>query len=167
MSSASEFTLITGFPRTAAAALPTSTTSKCEQAIPANSLLRMTDLTFVEYMRDMITTDNKNISETLESLLQKDFFIRIDKEDVKKVLPNGARALSIVSGDSGLAVASALAGDVDQYRPKRLVCILISQDATMEDMAQIASALEGVQIIIKGLINQENDSQRLVVYTFM
>ena len=118
-------------------------------------------------MRDMITTDNKTISETLESLLQKDFFIRIDKEDVKKVLPNGVRALSIVRGDSGLAVASALAGDVDQYRPERLVCILISQDATMEDMAQIASALEGVQIIIRGLINQEKGSQRLVVYTFM
>ena len=159
--------MTTPFPKTASAALPTSTTSKCEQAIPVNSLLRMTDLTFAEYMRDMITTDNKTISETLESLLQKDFFIRIDKEDVKKVLPNGTRALSIVSGDSGLAVASALAGDVDQYRPERLVCILISQDATMEDMAQIASALEGVQIIIKSLINQEKDSQRLVVYTFM
>lgn len=159
--------MTTPFPKTAAVALRTSSTSKCEQAIPVNSLLRMTDLTFVEFMRDMITTDNKTISETLESLLQKDFFIRIDKEDVKKVLPNGVRALSIVSGDSGLAVASALAGDVDQYRPERLVCILISQDATMEDMAQIASALEGVQIIIRGLINQEKGSQRLVVYTFM
>ena len=40
--------MITGFPRIAAAALPTSSTSKCEQAIPANSSCWKTVPTFAE-----------------------------------------------------------------------------------------------------------------------
>ncbi len=117
----------------------------------------------------MIVTEHKKVIETLNTLLEKELYISIDRQDIDKLFPDKTHLRLInVAGKDEEAVIKAFNEDYAEirYKPKAAAEFFLSQSLTMSGLQALNEGIPAPDVYKRAILFETSSAGAIDFYYF-
>ena len=117
----------------------------------------------------MIITDYTKVMETLNLLLEKEAYIRIDRKDIDEIFPDkSCLQLINVSGSDEEAIVNAFNEDYASIHdePRAAAAFILSQSLNMSGLAALNDGIPCPGVYKRAMLFESSDAGEIEFYYF-